>query len=47
MNMSKGVRKRRLRAMAHQKLLGPAPLIVGIDLAKKAHVVGFLDCVFR
>jgi transposase len=43
MNMSKGVRKRRLRAMAHQKLLGPAPLIVGIDLAKKAHVVGFLD----
>jgi hypothetical protein len=43
MNISKGARKRRLRAMTHQELLGPAPLIVGIDLAKKAHVVGFLD----
>ena len=34
MKMSKGARKRRLRAKAHQELLGAAPLVVGLDLAQ-------------
>ena len=43
MKMSKGARKRRLRAKAHQELLGAAPLVVGLDLAKKIHVTAFVD----
>lgn len=41
--MTKGLRKRRVRTEAHRRLLGPAPLIVGLDLARSFHVAAFLE----
>jgi hypothetical protein len=41
--MTKGVRKRRMRVEAHRRLLGTAPLIVGLDLARSFHVAAFLE----